>query len=123
MIETGTSRTTTAGAAVPVVNARAWDMICLPYVTGRRIAVVKNCFAFLFVNIGDTPATVNNQLIFPSATPATALGDARSVGAHQLDLYKGKIELKFLVPIGLNPKVEITQLHYLEASDVNTVVR
>lgn len=97
-------------------------MTALPYTRGQRITVVKNCFAFMFVNIGDTAAIVNNQIIFPSATPATALGDARSVSGHVLDLYKGKIQLNFVAPIGANPKVEITQLFYLEAADVNTKI-
>lgn len=98
-------------------QARAWNMSALQYVKGDRIKVQKNCFAFMFTNIGDTVALVNDMIIFPNATPLTAVGDSRSVAGHWLDLYKGKLLLAFQAPIGGAPKVEIVQLFYLEGND------
>ncbi len=67
----------------------------------------------MFTNIGDTIARVNGIVIFPSATPLTALGDSRSVGGHLMDLYMGNITLAFNTPVGATPLVEVIQLFYV----------
>lgn len=96
-------------------SARAWNLVVGTYQESKQVVVVDNCFAYMFTNIGDTIAEVNGMVIFPNATPATGLGDSRTVGAHLLDLFKGNITLKFR-GIGAAPNVEIVQLHYLEAN-------
>ena len=93
-------------------RGRAWNMSALPYSRSESITVLPNCFAFMFTNIGDTIARVNGMVIFPSTTPATALGDSRVLSGHLLDLYKGNITLAFQAPAGANPLVEIVQLFY-----------
>lgn len=103
-------------------QGRAWDMIAVPYETGQRVTRQKNCFAVMFTNIGDTVASVNNMIIFPSATPTTALGDSRAIAGHIMDIYKGKIVLAFQGG-GANPRVEIVQLFYMEGDDINAKMR
>jgi hypothetical protein len=78
-----------------------------------QVPLVENCFAFMFTNIGDTIARVNGMVVFPSATPATALGDSRSLSGHLMDLYKGNLNVSFLVPLGAAPALEIVQLFYV----------
>lgn len=94
-------------------EAIAWNAAIDTYSVGSRIDLVTNCFAFMFTNIGDTIAAVNGMVIFPSATPLTALGDSRTVGAHENEIYKGNITLSFPGALGANPLVEIVQLFYL----------
>lgn len=92
---------------------RAYNMTVLTYTDNQYIPLAKGVFAFMFTNLGDTPATVNGMIIFPSATPATSLGDSRTIAAHQMELYTGIINLSFRPPLGTNPNVEIVQLFYL----------
>lgn len=80
-----------------------------------QVIVQKNCFAFMVTNIGDVIAKVNDMVIFPNANPATGVGTSRSISGHLLDLYAGNITLSFEAPTaGVNPKVEIVQLFYVE---------
>lgn len=96
--------------------ARAFNMDVQNYYEGGLIIVLQNCAAFMFTNVGDTTAYVNGMVIYPG-TPGSILGDSRSVGLEQLDLYKGTINLKFASPLGAAPNVEIVQLYYAEAYD------
>lgn len=95
-------------------DGRPYDMTVQVYSANEYIPVSHGCFAFMFTNIGDTPATVKGMIIFPSATPATALGDSRSIAGHKLDIYKGTMDLSFRAPIGIIPAVEIVQLYYVD---------
>jgi hypothetical protein len=92
---------------------RAWNYSAALYSSAQQVIVVENCFAFMFTNLGDTTATVNGMTIFPSATPATSLGDSRSLAGHLMDLYKGLLTLAFIQPLGAAPLVEIVQLYYV----------
>lgn len=92
---------------------RPYDMSVQVYVENTYVPVDRNCFAFMFTNVGDTAATVNGMVVFPSATPLTALGDSRTIAAHQFDLYTGNITLSFRAPVGATPGVEIIQLYYV----------
>lgn len=85
-------------------------------VVNRSGAVIREprVFAYMFTNIGDTIARVNGMVIFPSTTPATALGDARVVSGHVMDLFKGNINVVFDSPGGATPLVEIVQLYYID---------
>jgi hypothetical protein len=96
------------------LNGQPYDMTVQVYNQNTYIPVAHKCFAFMFTNVGDTTATVKGMLIFPSATPATALGDSRSISGHKLDLYKGTMDLSFRAPVGAAPAVEIVQLYYVD---------
>lgn len=91
---------------------RAYNDSTLVYVVGGEIAKMDGLFAFMFTNLGDDTAWVNGKVIFPSATPGTALGDSRTISGHLGDLYKGNITLKF-AGVGVAPSVEICQLFYV----------
>ena len=55
---------------------RPYNMTVQLYSANEYVPVARGCFAFMFTNVGDTPATVNGMIIFPSATPATAIRTA-----------------------------------------------
>lgn len=94
--------------------SKPYNMYVQIYNTPLQVDVAKGCFAFMFTNVGDTIATVNGMVIFPSATPATALGDSRTIAAHQNEIYTGNITLAFLPTGGATtPNVEIIQLYYV----------
>lgn len=94
-------------------GARPYNITVQTYQQGGDITVERGCTAFMFTNVGDTIAFVNGMVVFPSATPATALGDSRSIAAHTLDIYKGRIQLKFQ-GAGVAPAVEIVQVFYTD---------
>jgi hypothetical protein len=83
------------------------------YSLSQTVPVTKGCFAYMFTNIGDTIARVNGMVIFPSSTPATALGDSRTIAGHELDLFMGNIDISF-TGAGVDPNVEIVQLFYID---------
>lgn len=97
-----------------VKGRRMYNMTVQAYTQALRVPVAKGCFAFMFTNIGDTIATVNGLVIFPSATPATSLGDSRTIAAHENEIYTGDITLAFQPTGGAtNPNVELVQLYYI----------
>lgn len=96
------------------LNGRPYDMIVQVYSENFYIPVARKCFAYMFTNVGDTPATLKGMIVFPSATPATALGDSRSISGHKLDIYTGTMDLSFRPPIGAAPAVEVVQLYYVD---------
>ena len=96
------------------VPFNAWNMSATTYTQSSQIPVVEGCFAIMFTNVGDTAANVNGIVIFPSATPLTALGDSRSIGGHYMGLYKGSITLTIQAPVNAAPLVEIIQLFYIK---------
>lgn len=96
-------------------TARLWNFTVSKYSESQQIDVTPGCFAIMFTNLGDVIARLNDMVIFPSATPLTALGDSRSLSGHFLDLYKGNLSLAFQVPTaGVAPLVEVVQLFYVE---------
>lgn len=100
-------------------TARVFNQTVNIYSQSMLIDRVENCFAYMFTNIGDTIATVNDMVVFPSSTPNAALGDSRTIGGHVLDIYKGSLKLSFIQPINGNPKIEIVQLFYADKIDVS----
>lgn len=101
------------GCLLSKITDRSYDMTVQVYSENTYVPVSKNCFAFMFTNVGATVATVNGMVIFPSATPLTALGDSRTIAGHDGDIYKGNITLSFRTPIVAIPQVEIVQLYYI----------
>ncbi len=99
--------------AIAKYGNRGYNMSVQVYRENASVPVSKNCFAFMFTNVGDTAATVNGMVVFPSATPLTALGDSRTIAAHEFDIYTGNITLSFRAVVGVLPGVEIVQLYYV----------
>ncbi len=96
------------------LNGRPYNINVQLYSENTYVTVQHGCFAFMFTNIGDTTATVKGMVVFPSATPATALGDSRSISGHKLDIYRGTMDLSFRPPFGVAPLIEIVQLFYID---------
>lgn len=106
-----------AGNAANLQVARVYNMSVQLYTKSSSVLIEENCSSFMFTNLGDVICRVNGMVIFPSATPTTALGDSRSISLHQLDLFKGNISLSFEQPTaGTAPLVEIVQLYYAVTS-------
>lgn len=103
-----------AAAVAHELRGRAYNMSVQVYNENTYITVQRGCFAFMFTNLGDTTATVKGMVIFPSTTPATALGDSRSISGHKLDIYTGTMDLSFRQPVGASPLVEVVQLYYID---------
>jgi hypothetical protein len=103
-----------ANSLLNELQGRPYDMTVQVYNENSYITVAPNCFAFMFTNVGDTTATVKGMVIFPSATPATVLGDSRSISGHKLDVYTGTMDLSFRPPLGVAPAVEVVQLYYVD---------
>lgn len=96
------------------LNGQPFDMVVQVYSENTYIPVARKCFAFMFTNVGDTPATIKGMIVFPSATPTTALGDSRTISGHKLDIYAGTMDLSFRPPIGTAQAVEVVQLYYID---------
>ncbi len=95
------------------ITDRPYNMIAQIYSENTYVPVSDKCFAFMFTNVGFTPASVNGMVVFPSATPLTALGDSRTISGHDGDIYKGNITLAFIPPIIPIPQLELVQLYYI----------
>lgn len=94
-------------------RCRRYNKTVQVYTSNQSIPVANGCFAFMFTNVGDTTASIDDMVVFPSATPTTALGDSRSISGHEEDLYVGDLTLKFNTPVGSTPAVEVVQLYYI----------
>src|SRR5688572_25050440 len=82
------------------LEGQPYDIMVQVYSQNTYIPVAAKCFAFMFTNVGDTPATIKGMIVYPSATPTTALGDSRTISGHKLDIYAGTMDLSFRPPIG-----------------------
>lgn len=88
---------------------RYYNNIVNIYTASKNVEVDRKCIRYQFTNVGDTIATVNGMIIYPGV-PGTSLGDSRSISGFENDLYRGNIEVSFIVPIGVAPAVEIVQI-------------
>lgn len=80
------------------------------YFKSAVVDVMKNCNGFTFTNVGGKIARVNGMIIYPGV-PGTSLGDSRSVGGNEGEIYKGRIQIAFEAG-GANPNIEIVQKFY-----------
>jgi len=83
------------------------------YTAPKSVIIDKNCAGYTVTNLGDTPITLNQKPLFPSPTPATALGDSFTVLLDQLDIYRGTLDLAFIQPLGVAPRAMIVQYVYM----------
>lgn len=99
--------------AIEKLGDRPYNINVQIYTQNTYIPPAKGVFAFMFTNVGDTIATVAGMVIFPSATPLTALGDSRTIAGHWGEVYTGKMDLSFRAPVLATPAVEVVQLYYV----------
>lgn len=97
-----------------ITEDRPWNMDVQVYSQNTYIPVSRKCFAIMFTNVGDTTARLNGMVVFPSATPTTAIGDSRTIAAHKGDIYKGVLNLSFAVAPFVLPQIEVVQLFYID---------
>jgi hypothetical protein len=71
------------------------------------------CNGFTVTNIGDTIVKINEQIFYPGV-PGVSLGDSRSYGGNESEIYKGVIKVAFQIPIGALPQIELVQKVYVE---------
>lgn len=95
-------------------NNRNYNVSVANYSTSQRVNVMKGCNGFTAVNLGDTTVFINDIPLFPSLTPATAIGDFVSIGGNEGEEYKGNIKISFRVPLNAAPQVQIIQKFYVE---------
>lgn len=95
-------------------NFKTFDTICQIITSSKFVDVYQQCNAIMVTNIGDTAVTVDEKILFPSATPLTVLGDAVSYGGNENEVYnKQVLKISFAQPLGANPKIEIVQKFYV----------
>jgi len=76
--------------------------------------VEELCNGFTVTNIGDTIVKVNEQIFYPGV-PGVSLGDSRTYGGNEMEIYKGIIKVAFQIPIGANPQIELIQKVYIKS--------
>jgi len=71
------------------------------------------CNGWTVTNIGDVIVKVNDQIYYPGVI-GVSLGDSRSFGGNEGEIYKGIIKVAFQVPPGgVNPQIELVQKVYI----------
>jgi hypothetical protein len=90
-----------------------WNETTNIYSKSIQVPVVRGCNGYTATNIGDTTVQINGKTLFPSATPASILGDSITLGGNLGELYKGDLSIQFVSPANANPKVEIIQKFYI----------
>lgn len=98
-------------------NGKRWNQSTQQYTAGTDVPVIKNCFAWSVTNVGTGVVVVNGERLFPSAAPATIVGDSVSKSDPTGGPYKGRIKLVFTPPAGAAPLAEVTQLFYVDEKE------
>lgn len=83
---------------------RIYNMMVITENESGFVDVPKGCNGFTFTNTGDVIAEVNGMIAYPGVI-GTSLGDSRSIGGNQDEIYLGNIKLSF-TGAGANPAVE-----------------
>lgn len=76
------------------------------------VDVIKNCNGFTVTNTGDDTVQVNDQIFYPGVI-GTNLGDSRSYGGNENEIFVGSIKVAF-AGVGANPAVEIVQKFFID---------
>ena len=95
-------------------NPYIWNISVETITQAKSVIVNKGCNSFTVTNLGDTIVTINQVRLFPSLTPLTAVGDSVSFGGNLGEIYKGNIDIAFVLPLGVLPIVEIVQKFYVK---------
>lgn len=94
------------------MNFKKYNVAVTTVYTSGVKDVVKFCNSFTVTNTGDDIVRVNDMILYPG-TIGTSLGDSRSIGGNEGEIYCGNIRVQF-DGVGLNPSLEIIQKFYNE---------
>lgn len=84
------------------------------YTKSGYVDVVKLCNGFTATNIGADIVRINEAILYP-VVPGTSLGDSRTFGGNEGEIYVGTIRVAFAAAV--NPQVEIIQKFYVAEDD------
>lgn len=101
---------------MPVNNYRKYNFTVQILQKSDWYNVERFCNGFTVTNVGDTIVLVNDQIFYPG-TIGTNLGDSRSYGGNEGEIYKGVIKVAFQQPVGANPQIELVQKVYVDDVD------
>lgn len=94
---------------------REYDFNVQVFTQSGFIDVLERCNSISVTNIGDTAVRIDQCILFPSATPLTALGDSVSFGGNQNEiLARQQLQLIFVAPLGVLPQVQIIQKFFIK---------
>jgi hypothetical protein len=74
------------------------------------VAVMDNCNSWMVTNTGADTVEVNGMTLFPG-TFGTILGDSKTIGGNQGEVYTGNIKVSFLTLV--NPRLEVVQKSFV----------
>jgi len=74
--------------------------------TSGFVDVMPNCNSWMVTNTGADTVEVNGMTLFPG-TVGSILGDSKTIGGNQGEVYTGNIKVAFLTTV--NPRLEIVQ--------------
>jgi hypothetical protein len=70
------------------------------------VPVMDNCNSWMVTNTGLDVVTVNGMVLNPGV-PGVSLGDSKTIGGNQNEVYKGNIIVAFATLAG--PSLEVVQ--------------
>jgi len=82
------------------------------------VNVMENCNSWMVTNTGADIVEVNDMILYPG-TVGTSLGDAKTIGGNENEVYAGNIKVSFRTLV--NPAVEIVQKAYLAIAQDNSI--
>ena len=100
-------------ALTKYIPAVAYNVLVQTYTAQEEIAVQDFCNGVSIRNLGDTPLTINGIRLNPSLV-AGQIGEQTTWGGNLGEIYRGRLTLIFLAPIGVNPLCEIIQKFYVD---------
>ena len=89
-----------------------YDMMPQVYAKSGWFDVPRLTNGFMVTNTGDTIVKVNDQVFYPGV-PGISLGDSKSFGGNQGEVYAGRLKVSFQTPIGAAPQIEVTYKVYV----------
>jgi hypothetical protein len=71
--------------------------------------ILKPCNSLMFTNTGLDIVEVNGMVLYPGV-PGTSLGDSRTIGGNEGEVFVGTIKVTFRSLVG--PQLEMVQKSY-----------
>lgn len=94
-----------------------WNMITQSYQLSGWYTVPLHCNGFMVTNTGDVLVTVNDQIL-NAGVPGTSLGDSKTFGGNEGELYDGTLKVAFANPTaGVAPNIEVVYKVYTNILD------